>query len=199
MASLDIEIQDLKTNRFVANSAQTYVEIRDGEAAAKTGVIEPIGVLDLRPAVAGTLTQWFGRDISSDVGGYRKLHSPAFLGIYVTRTVTFSGSPIPTGEQTISDYATGSSLMAGVSSNSSTTSASLRARKVTGGTQVCKVRLEVYHRTAAGVETLLDSFTTPDLTGTFTQYTSGVTINRQWADGERLVMKAIGLNLGIPP
>ena len=199
MASLDIEIQDLKAARFVLDSAQTYVEIRDGERDRRTGVIEPFGVIDVRPAVAGTLTLWFGRNLSSDVGGYRKLHSPAFLGIYVTRTVTFSGSPIPTGEQTISEYATDSSLMAGVSSNSSTTTASLRARKEVPGTQICKVRLEVYHRTAAGVETLLDSFTTPDLTGTFTQYTSGVTINRQWADGERLVMKAIGLNLGIPP
>ncbi len=198
MASLDIEIQDLKSNRFIFNTPQTYVDVRDGEMAAQTGVIEPYGVIDLRPAVAGTLTQWFGRDATSDVGGYRKLYSPAFAGIYVTRTVTFSGSPIPTGEQTISKYATDSSLMAGVSSNSSTTSASLRARKVTTGAQVCKVRLEVYHRTAAGVETLLDSFTTPDLTGTFTQYTSDVTINRQWADDERLVMKAIGLNLGVP-
>ena len=198
MATLDIDIQDLTPSKFDADLPKTFVDIRDGELAAKTGIIQ-LGVIPvIQPAAAGTLVQHRATSTTSDIGGYRKLAGLS-LGLYTTRTTTFDGTPIPTGEQPIEEYDRSGGVIEGVESNNSTETVGVRARKVTPGAQVCKVRMEVYHRTSGGTETLLGSFTTPDLTSSFANYEGEVTIDQAWATGERIVLKAVGINEGVPP
>ena len=198
MASLDIEIQHINSSKFGFDTGRTYVNIRDGAVAGSMGIIQPVGIIPVPSAsVGGTLRKHMAVGTLSNIGGYRKLTALA-VGIFVTEKVTFTGTPIPTGELTIEEYATDAGVMDGIESNNSTVEAAVRARKVPDATEVNKVRVEVYHRTTGGTETLLGSFTTPDLTGSFVNYTGDVTINRSWATNERLVAKFIGINLGDP-
>ena len=197
MASLDIEIQHINSSKFGFEAPKSYVNIRDGAVAGSMGIIQ-LGIIPVPSAsVGGTLRKHTATGISSDISGYRKLIALS-SGIFITEKVTFTGSPIPTGEQTIKEYATDAGVMDGIESNNSTVEAAVRARKVPDATEVNKVRVEVYHRTTGGTETLLGSFTTPDLTGSFVNYTGDVTINRSWGTNERLVAKFIGINLGDP-
>ena len=197
MASLDIEIMDNKRSKVVFDDAKSYVKIRDGEVAGSMGIIQ-LGVIPVPSAgSAGTLKTHFAEELASDISNYSKL-TVLTAGERRIQKVTFTGSPIPTGEQTIEEYATDAGVMDGIESNNSTVEAAVRARKVPDATEVNKVRVEVYHRTTGGTETLLGSFTTPDLTGGFVNYTGDVTINRSWGTNERLVAKFIGINLGDP-
>ena len=198
MATLDIEIMDIKRSKIVFDPATSYVKIRDGAVVGSTGIIQPVGIIPV-PSVgsAGTLKTHFAEELASDISNYSKL-TVLTAGERRIQKVTFTGSPIPTGEQTIEEYATDAGVMDGIESNNSTVEAAVRARKVPDATEVNKVRVEVYHRTTGGTETLLGSFTTPDLTGSFVNYTGDVTINRSWGTNERLVAKFIGINLGDP-
>ena len=197
MAELDIEIEDINRSKMVFSPAKSYVNIRDGEVAGSMGIIQ-LGVIPVRSAgSAGTLKTHFAEGILSDISGYRKL-TTLTSGALMIRKVTFAGIPIPTGEQTIEEYATDAGIMDGIESNNSTAEAAVRARKVPDATEVNKVRVEVYHRATDGAETLLGSFTTPDLTGSLVDYTDDITINQSWGTNERLVVKFIGINLGDP-
>lgn len=198
MASLTIEIQHLTPSKFFTDLPMTYIHIRDGEKTAKNLITAPFGLMGARAATAGVLVEHAATSTGSDIGGYRKLSGVA-VGQYTTVLTTFSGTPIPTGEQPIEEYDRSGGTIEGVDSNGSTTAIGVRARKVVPGTQVCKVRMEVYHRTSGGTETLLDSWTTGDLTSGFVDLSSTVTIRQSWATGERIVLKAVGINEGIPP
>ena len=161
----------------------------------------PVGMIPVGQAgVAGTLRKWRAlSNSSSDIAGYRLL-GQINTGVRQTLTVTFSGTPIPTGEELFDEYVTALGATNGHESNNSTTEVGIRGRKnIAGGTEVCKIRIDVYHRTTGGTETLLDSFTTPDLTnGTYVDFAGNVTINRAWGTDERLVTKFVGINLGDP-
>ena len=198
MASLDIEMRDITRTKFAFDTAQSFTNIRDGEVVSSMGIIQPVGIIPVPSAgSAGTLKKHIAENLASDIGGYRKL-TALTVGALGILKVTFAGSPIPTGEQTIEEYATAAGIMDGIESNNSTAEAGVQARKVPDGEEVNKVRVEVYHRTTGGTETLLGSFTTPDLTGSFVNYTGDITINRSWGTNERLVVKFIGINLGDP-
>lgn len=198
MASLTIEIQHIAPDKFSSDLRETYIGIRDGEQTAKGLITGPIGLAGTRAAVAGVLTEHRAIDTVSDIGGYRKL-SGLTTGRYTTVLTTFSGTPIPTGEQPIEEYDRAGGTIEGVDSNGSTTTIAVRARKVVPGSQVCKVRMEVYHRTSGGTETEIARWTTGNLTGTFANLSSTVTIRQSWATGERIVLKAVGINEGTPP
>lgn len=198
MPSLTVEIQHIEPSKFFTDLAQTYVYIRDGEQTIKKLIAAPVGLIGTRAAVVGVQTQHRAISTGSDIGGYRKL-SGLNVGMYATVLTTFSGTPIPTGEQPIEEYDRSGGTIEGVDSNGSTTVVAVRARKVVPGTQVCKVRMEVYHRTSGGTETLLDSWTTANLTSGFVDLSGTVTIRQSWVTGERIVLKAVGINLGIPP
>lgn len=198
MAELDIEMRDIVRSKFGLDTATSFANIRDGEVIGSMGIIQ-LGVIPVPiGGVAGTLKTWNAESIASDlISGYRKL-TALTVGLYATRTVTFIGSPIPEGELTIEEYATDVGDMDGIDSNNSTETVGVRARKVPDASEVNKVRVEIYHRTTGATETLLGSFTTPDLTGSFVDYTGDVTINRSWGTNERLVVKFVGINEGIP-
>lgn len=198
MASLTIEIQHLTPNKFFSDLPKTYIDVRDGEKTIKKLITAPVGLVGTRAAAAGILIQHRAISTASDLGGYRKL-SGLSTGQYTTVLTTFSGTPIPLGEQPIEEYDRSGITIEDVDSNGSTTTIAVRARKAVPGTQVCKVRMEVYHRTSGGTETLLDSWTTGDLTSGFVDLSSTVTIRQSWATSERLVLKAVGINEGIPP
>lgn len=200
MASLTISIQDQETSKLLPVAAKTFARIQNGQVFPRTGVIHPTGIIPVpRAAVAGTTLFRSARDTASDIGGYRKLTS-AIRGLFLTRTATFTGTPIPTGEQAIEEYATDAGDMDGVVSNASTREFGIRAQKdVGGGTEECYVRMEVYHRTTGGTETLLASWTTPNLTdATWVDYTEDLTITQSWGTNERLVAKLVARNDGVP-
>lgn len=199
MPSLTVEMQEMTLDKFGTDLVRSYAQIRDGEVFRKTGVIQPVGVLPrIQAADAGILKKWSAFTTASDIGLYRSLFTSS-TGQYQTRLTTFSGTPIPTGEQVIEEYATVIGAMDDVSVNGSTEELAVRAKKDVPGTQVCKVRVDVYHRTTGGTETLLAGFTTPELTSGFANYAGDVTFTRSWATDERLVVKFVGINLGIPP
>ena len=201
MASLTIDFEHISSSKFITEPATSFAEIRDGEVAAvPLGMIISVGVIPVEQAgVAGTLNKHRAfATASADIGGYRLLGGGT-TGFLEALTVTFSGFPIPTGEELFDEYATALTIMDGVESNNSTTEVGIRGRKNVGaGAEVCKIRIDVYHRTAAGVETLLDSFTTPDLTSSFADYTGNIAVNQAWGTDERLVAKFTGINLGDP-
>ena len=200
MATLDIEIQDrIATVKFAFGIAQTRGEIIDGEAVRRTGIIQ-LGVIPvIRAAVSGQSTKWYAWATSSDFNYRTLINPPPSVATFVTRTATFVGDPsIPTGELPIEQYITAIGDMDGVESNGSTVEFAVYARKVPDATEVNKVRVEAYYRTSGGTETKFGEFTTPDLTGSFVQYTGSFAFTQSWATNSRFVMKCIGINLGDP-
>ncbi len=200
MASLTIDMLQAATSKFIFVTPESYTQVRDGEAAAKTGIIRPTGILPvIQAANAGTLATWNAfENAHADIAGYRLL-AGILTGQFKQLRVTFVGDPaIPTGEMIFDEWATTAGAMDGVESNNSTVTASIRGRKTVPGTEECKIRIDIYHRTTGGTETLLDSFTTPDLTSSFANYTGDVTLDGSWADDELLVAKCTAINLGVP-
>ena len=204
MATVTIDFQHVASSKFIFDTATSFAKIRDGEVAAvPLGMITPFGVIPVEQAAVGGILRKFRAfsNASADIAGYRLL-AKIDTGARGTLTVAFVGTPVPpTGEELFDEYVTVLGEMDGQESNNSTTEVGIRGRKDTaGGTEVCKIRIDVYHRTSGGTETLLDSFTTPDLTnGTYVDFTGNVTIDRTWGTDERLVTKFTGINLGVPP
>lgn len=201
MATLDIEIQDWKAARFGFDTPQTYITVIDNEVLARSGVLRSIGILTTRTANSGSLEDWrCDEGPVSGISGYRRMKlGAAEFGDLQTRTTTFTGSPIPLGEQTIEKYASNAGDMTGFISRGSTATAHVRARKVVGSGETCKVRFELRHRTAGGTETVIGSFTTGNLTSGFVNYSDTFTVSRSWDTNERLVVHLIGINEGAPP
>jgi len=199
--AFDLQIRVLQPSFFFLDQIVCRGDIRDSDLPeTRSALIQPPWIVPAGVGGStGSLTTWHTLDTAHAViGGYRRLVS--VFGNHRSKSMTVTMPDVgPFPEEVLFDeFATASGDMDGVDSVNETTTFVTRARRVLSGTEITNVRVDVYHREAEGGETLLGSFTTPDLSTSFVDYSGDVTANRAWADGDFTVFKYIARNQGTP-
>lgn len=195
-----VTMESYNLDRFGPNIPNWTNDIRDGERQAHgPDIIMSEGMM--RPgesAVAGTLRKFFCRNFASGTGaGYLTLTETLTYTTINNITANLPGTD-PPEEVDLEQFATLLSSMQGTTSNASTENLRVRAKK-SGGSENVYVVVEAYHRTSGGTETEIASVKLGPITTSMANYSLGATITQAWTTSERLVLKFIARNEGIPP
>jgi RecJ-like exonuclease len=137
----------------------------------------------------GTTTNWYCRTDASDISGYRKLLSSNAD----TSTEIACSKPQADGSCAIEEFSTDAGAMDGVNSSNETTTFRIRAKWVqTGGVSPAshnpRVQVYVYHRAVDTTETKI-GFYYVDITSSYQNFATAITLNKSWGTNERLVIK----------
>lgn len=198
--AITVTMESYVFDRFGPNSVTWSNDIREGERQAHgPDIILPEGIM--RPgesAVAGTLNKLFCSTSASGVGGYLLLTLGGLLFTTINDITAVLPGTSPPEEDDLEEFTTSSITMQGKTSNGSTENLQVKAKK-SGGSENVYVVVNVYHRTAGGTETQIGTDKLGPLTTSFVVYTGSATITQAWVTSERIVVKFVARNEGIPP
>lgn len=194
--AITVTMESYDSDRII--TASWTCDILDGARRAHgPSIISADGVM--RPgesAVAGTINKFTCKSTASDIGGYKVLgRNLGYFVITLISAVLVGGAPPE--ESPLEEFATSSVEMQGKVSNGSTENLSVRAKRSAGVGNVYVV-VEAYHRTSGGTETEIASVKLGPLTASFADYSLGATITQAWTTSERLVIKFIARDEGVP-
>lgn len=146
------------------------------------------GVIGTKKGRAPVNLNLYLRSTDSDITGYKDI-----LQTFAGSATTYSGSCTPalTCEVLIEEFATDAGVLDGITVNAAQSWTFAAWYSSPGAESIRRCRVKVYHRTAAGSETLLHEFD-KDVNSTQTNWVQSVPINTSWGTNERLVIKAYG-------
>ncbi len=202
MAGINVTVRRFNAIGLGTFTTGTLNDIRDGETAGSDAamILRPVGLLaggESTPGDPGILHQYIIRPAASDIGGYLKLEESINYKANSDQVVASTNAgPYP--ELTnFEEFSTDAGLMDGIDGNGSTTAFRIQAKKASS-TEDIFMRIKAYHRTTGGTETLLDEVDVGPLDTTLTEYTGDLTTTASWGTNERLVLKYVIVNNGIP-
>ena len=200
MAGFNVNLRTYNAPGGLALSTTATWDVQGSALAERQqSIVLPVGLRRPgRDSRLAELHKYIPRPTSSDLSGRILVEAVTFFGTTTVSAGFPNTGPFPE-EIELERFYTAAGLMDEITAvSSSSTMRPVASKDVLGTEEDVSIRLDVYHRTAEGVETLLDSEESSFLTTTLTQYNLSFVLNANWTTNDRLLVIVKGINYGIP-